>query len=213
MNSKLSNALFFTVGAAIGSFIAWRLVEIKYRRISSEEINEIREYYANKEQYNNILASKKYKTLDEVCGDVDISEKDRVYTANKIDVTEEEKLEVVDLDEYESFDEFEEEGEGEGCDDGPRVISPAEFAVVDDYDAVSLVYYRDGILADDWGNIIKNADEIVGSDFASHFGQYEDDTVYVRNSELKTDYEINRDLRTYTSANERPPHMVDDQCM
>lgn len=200
MNTNLRNGLFFALGATIGSLVTWRLTDVKYRRIAMEEIDEIRAYYADKEEHNKILLTQKYKTLDEVCG----------YSVNA-DTYEETKSDQdipLDLDELESFDEFDEEGEGD--DSGPHVISPAEFAEVDDYDAVSLTYYRDGVLADDWGDIIENADELVGSDFASQFGKYEDDTVYVRNNERKTDYEINRDLRTYASANERPPHTVDD---
>ena len=38
---------------------------------------------------------------------------------------------------------------------------------------------------------------MVGLDSLTHFGQYEDDSVYVRNDERMTDYEILLDIRGY----------------
>lgn len=80
----------------------------------------------------------------------------------------------------------------------PYIISPNEFGDFDDYDQISLTYYSDGILADDEDEIIDNTDEIVGADFASHFGDYEDDSIFVRNDRLKCDYEILRDYRSWS---------------
>lgn len=46
-------------------------------------------------------------------------------------------------------------------------------------------------------NIIRNVDEIVGEESLDHFGEYEEDTVYVRNEELETDFEILKDDSNY----------------
>lgn len=77
----------------------------------------------------------------------------------------------------------------------PRVISPDEYGDCD-YDLVNLTYYADKVLADDYGELIEDVDECVG-DFVSHFGEFDDDTVFIRNDGLKIDYEINKELRTY----------------
>ena len=42
---------------------------------------------------------------------------------------------------------------------------------------------------------------IVGDDFKKHFGEYEDDCVYVRNDNLDIDYEILLQGVTYISQN------------
>ena len=79
----------------------------------------------------------------------------------------------------------------------PYVISPDEFGGVEEYEKISLSYYADGILADDDDEVMENADEIVGLDSLTHFGEYEDDSVFVRNDVMKCDYEILLDHRNY----------------
>ena len=80
---------------------------------------------------------------------------------------------------------------------GPYVISPDEFDDNDDYEVVSLVYYSDGVLADEYDNVIEDVEGMVGEDSLNHFGEYGDDSVFVRNDERKTDYEILLDSRNF----------------
>ena len=81
--------------------------------------------------------------------------------------------------------------------DMPYVSSPEEFGEKDDYDTISLMWYEDQILADDNENIIDDVEGTVGFAALTHFGDFEDDAVHVRNDEKRTDYEILRSLRTY----------------
>lgn len=83
----------------------------------------------------------------------------------------------------------------------PYVITPEEFG--EDYEAESLVYYADGVLADYYDEPIDDIDEYVGKDSLNHFGEYEDDSVYVRNDEKKIDYEILRDDRKFSDVYSR----------
>lgn len=63
----------------------------------------------------------------------------------------------------------------------PYVIRPEEFGQFDDYKQVSLSYYeKDKVLTDELDNPIEDVDMTVGLDSLTHFGQYEDDSVYVR---------------------------------
>ena len=43
-------------------------------------------------------------------------------------------------------------------------------------------------------------DDVVGMESLTHFGEYEDDSVFVRNDRLKCDYEILMDERTYSGS-------------
>ena len=90
----------------------------------------------------------------------------------------------------------------------PYVITPDEFGEIYEYDTISLRYYADKVLTDEDDVVITNVDEIIGEDSLTHFGEYEDDSVFVRNDEMKADYEILLDLRKYYDINE-PPHQVD----
>lgn len=87
------------------------------------------------------------------------------------------------------------------------IISPEEFNDNIEYDIESLRYYADGVLANEDDEIIDNAESLVGKDFAKYFGEYEDDSVFVRNDRLKTYYEILRDLRTYSDILKIKPYL------
>jgi hypothetical protein len=82
----------------------------------------------------------------------------------------------------------------------PYVITPEEFGERDDYETASLTYFADGILADDTDQMVEDVDDTVGTDSLTHFGEYEDDSVFVRNDDLKCDYEILLDVRKYADV-------------
>lgn len=101
-------------------------------------------------------------------------------------------------------------------------ISPAEFGEHDDFDQVSLTWYADSILADDMDPAvpIEDIESYFPIDILSTFGEYEDDSIHVRNELLKTDYEILRDLSKWkdlykkkkkTSNNRRPDDISQDE--
>lgn len=72
----------------------------------------------------------------------------------------------------------------------PYIISPGEVGDIPEYDKFTLKYYRDGILLDDANEPLDDIESIVGDRFMTHFGEYEEDTVYVRNDRTQADYEI-----------------------
>ncbi len=81
----------------------------------------------------------------------------------------------------------------------PYIISPDEYGELDDYNQISLTYYkRDGVLADENDYEIDDVEGTIGKDSLNHFGEYEEDSVFVRNDRRKTDYEILLDLGTWS---------------
>ena len=46
------------------------------------------------------------------------------------------------------------------------------------------------VVTDEKGYEIGNYKTIIGDEFPGHFGEYEEDSVYVRNENTETDYEI-----------------------
>ena len=93
----------------------------------------------------------------------------------------------------------------------PYVIAPYDFGEVDGYRTISLTYYADGILEDEDGEVVTGVNELIGSDALLTFGEYEDDSVFVRNEQLETDFEILKDYRTYAKANTIGPRQVGDE--
>lgn len=86
----------------------------------------------------------------------------------------------------------------------PYVIPPAEFGE-HGFPTYELTYFADGVLADDEGEIVEDFANKVGADFAKHFGEYEEDSVFVRNETLKCDYEILKNLSTYAQYKKDNP--------
>lgn len=190
MNSGLSKFVIFAAGAAIGSVVTWKIVKTKYEQIANEEIESVREYYARKD--------KEKKLTDEAYGE-DEEEPDTDFDADK-------EKKKADMKEYRKIisgagysDDVKEDDETM-VDDKPFVISP-EDAEDSDYDIEHLDYYEgDDVLADSFGDVITNIDGIVGADFASHFGEYEADTVFVQNDAHRLVYEICRDFGNYSEV-------------
>ena len=95
---------------------------------------------------------------------------------------------------------------------GPYVISPDEFGEDQEYEQISLIYYADNTLADD-EDMVMDEEEIertVGMDSLTRFGEYEPDSVFVRNDELKTEYEILLDQRPYFEVLKEKPYLRRD---
>lgn len=73
----------------------------------------------------------------------------------------------------------------------PYVITPDEYGENDEYNRVTLTYYQgNDVVADDTDEPLEDLEDTIGADSLSHFGEYEDDTVFVRNDRRRTDYEI-----------------------
>jgi len=88
----------------------------------------------------------------------------------------------------------------------PLVISPDEFEENEEYVKVELLYFADGVLTDEVNEVIENADEIIG-DALEHFGEYEDDSVYVQNDVRHCCYAIRKDLQNYADVlKDMPPN-------
>lgn len=87
----------------------------------------------------------------------------------------------------------------------PKVISPEEFGELDDYDMESLIYFSDGYLTDTDYKLIKDVEDLVGSDSLKQFGEFEVDSVFVRNENYDTDYEILLDQRKYEEVSKKVP--------
>lgn len=162
----MNRILFFALGAAIGSLATWKLVEEKYKKIANEEIEsvirqfKIREDKINEQNSKNFTPSTPYESCNP-----------------------EEHKEYKDLvDELGYINEEEDYP-------APFIISPEEYGELEGYSIESLIYYTDGVVADDTDKILDDP-EIVLGDALDHFGEFEDDAVHVRNIRRQCDYEV-----------------------
>ena len=209
MNSTLKGVLIFVLGAAAGSLATWKLIEKKYKDIAQEEIDSVKDTFSKmkKNEYPDKLEDyPDFEEFDDSDDSDDVEEEpkleQKIDRNNKPDIVEYAK--ILSETGYTNYAERQDKKEKKGVepveDERPYVISPDEFGEKDGYENVTLTYYADGVLTDYFDNVISNIDEVVGFDSLDHFGEYEDDVVFVRNEKMETDYEILRDLRDFNES-------------
>lgn len=85
----------------------------------------------------------------------------------------------------------------------PYIITPEQYGEYDEYKTLSLLYLADDNLINDDNEIItEDRDKMLGVDALSHFGEYEDDSVYIRDEDKEIDYEILKSEKTYSEIQE-----------
>ena len=225
MNSTLKNLCVFSLGAFIGSLITWKLLKTKYEMLAQEEIDSVKEVFSKRAKTVDLSDYSNFDEFDEDDNDEEYAETEHEDEQEESDVVIKRGVKPNLADYAKMLDEIgytdysaittttnkEEEGGNESMNTKkPYVISPDEFGELDEYEAVSLNYYADGVLTDDWDNVIEDVDGIVGKDSLTHFGEYEEDSVFVRNDNLKTDYEILMDVRNFSSVKHQPSEWEDD---
>lgn len=172
MNNKLLCFGMFVAGAIVGSVATWYYTKGKYEAIAEEEINSVKETFSNKE-----------KNLEEKIEDhkayIDLTSK---YDQARYSTKENKEVKIVPEDK------------------NYAVISPDEFGEIEDYDTITLFHWADGYLSDDMNELVDGIDEAVGNDYDTHFGEYEDDSVFVRNDARRCYYEILLETRNYSDV-------------
>ena len=183
--SILINAIMFGVGAGVGSVVTWRLLKTKYEQLVQEEIESVVEVFSR----DNMTGD------DDEYGE-DESEEDE---SENVDPEREEYKNIARSAGYTNNDEEEEDEDMVE----PYVIVPEEFDE-NGYDTVTLYYYEDGIVETMLGKEVLDedtVDEWVGLDSLTHFGEYEDDSVFVRNDSMRVDFEILKAGTRYSEDN------------
>lgn len=198
MNSKMIFLSGFVMGLASGSFGAWYYAKKYYERIAQEEIDSVKEAFATKEERES-------EKTDDISENNEAAVKTDEVKPNIVDYAA--KLHKEGYTNYSSVTESREDEEMN--EDKPYVIPPESFMENDEYEHTSLTYYADGVLTDENDEVIDDVDAVVGEDALNHFGEYEDDSVYVRDDVLKIEYEILLDQRNYSDVAKHKPHQME----
>lgn len=220
--SKASTGFAFVAGLTIGAAGAWYYLKDKYAKLAEEEIASVKAAYAKREkptteekagQFPKKRTDQSQNCADRLFANIKNSEPtleavSLVNAAKNMDkgsITEyTQRLQEAGYKDYSrTIDEKPSGTPGEV----PYIISPDEFGELEDYTKVSLTYFADGVLADECGEIVDDVEEIIG-DGLDHFGEYEDDSVFVRSDAKRCDYEILKDLRDFSDFKKKnfPPN-------
>lgn len=189
MNDKLSSAIIFCGGVFIGGFLTWDFFKTKYEKIADEEIASVKETFEHREP----RPDKNYKVEEALKGNDEY--------INVSPGVAERVIKIIDSNGYRNYSNtaIETDKKGGTADmelKQPYVITPEQYEDNVDYTKVSLTWYNDEVLEDDWGNVL-DPDDVIGSDALKTFGQYEKDSVFVRDDDEQIDYEVLLDTRSY----------------
>lgn len=180
MNKSINGLLIFLGGAAIGSVTAWQVTKNYYAQRAQEEIDSVKEVFSKKSTKDVEVEENK-------------EEKPRVI---KDKPSLEEYAKILNEKKYRPTDYIEEGDADETDEEEPEVITPDEFGELD-YETVYLTYYADGVLATELDDVIEDIGGTIGKRSILHFGEYEEEILHVRNHQLRTDYEVTLDSRSF----------------
>lgn len=203
MKTNLKVGLAFVLGAATGALVANKYLKTKYEKIADEEIASVKAVYWAKANY----AKKDVEYTEEVY-------KQHQQAAKSAAEQAKEKPDIVKYAEKlhkEGYTNYSTTAKPDTPDLGePYVIPPEDFGEFDDYEKISLIYWADQVLTDDNNEVVEDLEGSVGIDSLTAFGEYEDDSVFVRNSRLRCDYEILLDQRNFEDVIHAGPKRLED---
>lgn len=203
---RASTKMFiFAAGVLTGSLCTWYSTKKYYEKIANDEIESMKEWLARRVEEQDEKAEEQSSEPAEKSTSPSMKPNLMEYAAMVKDLgytdysrrTEEPEKEAKEDEEVDEMDR-------------PYVIEPEEFGECD-YEEVSLTHYADGVLTDEQDNPIEDVDSMVGEDYAEHFGEYEDDSVFVRNDRMQTDFEILADQRNYSDLDKNKSYPTEDE--
>lgn len=186
MNAKLIGT--FLAGAISGFAASYFLFKNKFAEKASEEIEEIRSYYKQKEETDR----KEPENIENPEQD----KRDRkVYETIVKKYQSEGMADTIEAPKHKMLE--------------PELISEDEYGELDDYDTLCYSYYKDMILTDQDDNPL--SDEMInasiGLDNYKYFVNHSElDGFYIRNKLMKADIEIVREIQSYG----RPDTLMED---
>jgi len=196
MSSKTIFLMAFILGAASGATVTWYCVKKKYEELAQEEIDSVKEVFARRDQTNN--TEKAAKNIAESVKAEHVNQKPSIK----------ECAEILRREGYTRYSDADINSEDTKM-SKPYVIPPEQFGDNEGYYQISLTYYADQVLADENDEMIEDVEDTIGFESLTHFGEYEDDSVFVRNDDKKCDYEILMDQRLYSDVIKGMPHQME----
>lgn len=182
----MNKLLYFVAGAAIGSLATWVITKRYYENVANDAIDSVKDLY----------------TVEKA------SEPEEKKTAEETEESEPEEKKIIipghftpeQQARYEKMARVYEETKTKERERmmsfKPYVISPDEFDEIDEYDTITYYYTADGYVVDEDYEIVEDIPGTITYDALNHFGEYEDDSVFVRNDVLKCDFEILKSAKT-----------------
>ena len=198
MRGATTAILAFIGGMAVGVIASRGYFKTKYMKEADEEIASVKEVFGKraKKQESMVKLSEALKETAEVLKQGSETEPEKEEKKAFLGAVK--KLHddiLVEVKEEKTMKK-----------DGPYVIKPSEYYDERDYEKIELTYYADRVVTDEDEDVVEYPEAFIGDDFDKHFGEYEEDAVYVRNDERGCVYAILRDQRSYADVEDDMRH-------
>lgn len=177
----MKDLFIFLIGGVAGSLITWKLVDKKYRDIANEEIESVKKTFKER-QIKDTNKENSYGTYKDIIKNMDYNDTDDNKIITKVS-NDSNSIQInnTNISTAKPVEKIAEEEK-----DKPYTISPEEFGEID-YETKSWTLYSDGILVDEFDQIVEDEHLYLG-DCLKEFN--DDDAIYVRNDKEEVDYEI-----------------------
>lgn len=193
LKGLIKGTVIFLAGVGVGYLVADTMKEEEYKEKAREEINEVKAIYKEK--------------LAEAIGDVNKVIDVEVEEIEEDDYSEEEmeeykhRTKVYDYAQAYNNKSKEETPRPERkilAEDGypPYTINEDEYGEFEDYDTKNLTYFMGDkkLVDEDAEEVVEDVESLVGVENLKIFEEFPDCTgIYVRNDDLKIDFEILKD--------------------
>ena len=196
--SKFKTFLTFVIGAAIGSATTYFLLHKKYESDVALEVQEVREEYKklhlDGEPKNEEPSDNTPRIYEKTSLDQDKHNKAQASISKPIptDYTSYYAPEDIEIEEPTEIDEKIIKKDNFKP---PYVINPNDFGTIPSYTEMYLVLNPNGSITDtESGEEVEDSEDLLGFDWEGSIGQYEVNTVRVRNERLSIDIEIEQIL-------------------
>lgn len=185
MNKAFIFIAGLVAGASVGALASRQYFKKKYSDEADEAIESVKETF--KEEMDTLKA--KFERVEQNNLSVALNTENVEVKFCEEDV--EEYKQVVKGTNYASYSETKDDDEIKG----PVVIKEEEFGLIEDYDIVTLWWYKDDIAADGDDEIYEYFMDEVGEEALKHFD--DSNTVYVQNDQEEKYYEVYKVDDTY----------------
>ena len=195
----MKGLFIFAAGVVAGAVAGIYLAKDKIMADAKQEIEEVREYYKNKERKNkeandNETVKNEPKELNDKVEEA-MKELGKEISKRYTNYNNIENVENIQITEH--YDE-------------PYIIDIDEFGMNEEYDTMCLTYFADGVLVDDSDEVVEDPDVVVGLDNLKIFEEFGASAVYVRNEVWKTDFEILKDDWNWADLQETEKKMYEE---
>ena len=198
----MKGLLIFVGGLIVGAGATYIVQKNKYEEMVKEELDAMREHIESELEKDRPIKAKK-SLVDEV-KELKRYEQERpknrnasltrddVYEANKEEI--ERNKEIITTNGYGAENE---DMRGSDKYNTPHIVTPEEFGSICGFDVGTFYINEDDTVLNERNEVVDDEEiiKITGMspyEINKHFGEYSDDpdTVYIRNIELKIDYEF-----------------------